>query len=720
MSELERRRRFLKLSLLTAAAVPTACYREAVDAGALSEAESARYFPQSVASGDPRPDSVVLWTRLQDPDHPEADAEVELRVARDSGMKDVLELSADALALAAKAEDDHCVTVRLGGLEPGTTYYYRFSYFTQNGTARTKVGRTRTAPADDAEGSVKLAVMCCQDYGGKYFHVARHIAEQDVDFVLHLGDYVYETVGDPTFQSSGGEREVVLSAPDEALELSRGDRTYLAAQSLSNYRDLYKRYRSDPDLQALHERHPIIAIWDDHEFSDDSHGDVATYSSGRRDEASPDRRRAADRAWTEYMPIDWVTMPVKRYDEKADFPGNLTVYRSFTFGPHLELVVTDLRRFRPDHLIPEDAAPGAVYLTEPELEELGGSVPDDAVPYVDLDNLGAYADALRAGAETLDIDPDTLQGSFSAVWINAALQQLGAELDPIDVEAGDLPRGYAYHCLLKSSSYSRVGSRYVVAVAPFEALAKKRWQETDGASERLMGDEQRQWFLDTITRSNRTFKLWGSEIALQSRHIDLAGIEQAPPELRQKISISAEDWDGFPNERRALLTELSAVPNVVVLSGDLHCFFAGTPFVDGDETKRVVELTTGSASSTTWLDSIQGSLTEDGSIPMDVAALVKNIGALLSDPLHRPNPHLAYQELSRNGYSLIEVGEEQLDMTLYSIASDDIATAPEKLSKELDRLFRVERFRTRAGSAELEREIDGEYRTWSRQELAFR
>ncbi len=720
MTELERRRRFLKLSMLTVAALPSACYREGTPPGALSEAESARYFPQSVASGDPRPESVVLWVRLEDSERPDEDAALALRIALDPEMNDQLSLAADALALAVKAEDDHCLTVRVGGLEPGTTYYYQFSYFTEAGIARSRVGRTRTAPSADADVTAKFAVVCCQDYGGKYFHVARHVAEQDVDFVLHLGDYIYETVGDPTFQSSTRARQVVLSAPEQALELGRGERTFLAAQSLSNYRDLYKRYRSDPDLQALHERHPIIAIWDDHEFSDDCHGDVSTYLDGRKNEASPARRAAADRAWTEYMPVDWVTAPVQRYDEKADFPDNLTVYRSFGFGRHLELVLTDLRRFRPDHLVPEDAPPGVVYLTEPELKELLGSVPEDAVPYVALDELadGAYAEALRDGADLLDVDPDTLTGDHSALWINLALEQLESELEPIELEG--LPRGYAYHCLLKSSSFTRVGARYVVAVEPFEALAKKRWRETDGASERLMGDEQRAWFLDTIAKSKRTFKVWGSEITLLSRHIDLTGILQAPPELRRRISISAEDWDGFPNERRALLAELSAAGNVVVLSGDVHCFFAGTPFVEGDEEQRVVELTTGSLSSTTWLDGIQGSLTEDGSVPMDVGALVQNIGALLRDPLHRPNPHLAYQDLSRNGCSVVEVGEEQVDLTLYALDSAVVATPPAELSKQLSKLFAVERFRTRAGSAELEREVDGEYRTWSRKELAFK
>ena len=724
MSQLRRRRDVLKLSALAVAAVPTACYRAAVDPSPLSDAESARYFPQSIASGDPRPDSIVLWVRLEDAERPGQDTELGLAMALDEEFKKPLQLSSDAQSMLTAADGDHCLLVRVGGLDPNTTYYYRFSYKTLDGVATSRIGRTRTAPAETSEVPAKFAVMCCQDYGGKYFHVARHIAEQDVDFVLHLGDYVYESAGNPAFQAPTDERQVSFSAPEEALELGTGDSTYLAAQSLSNYRDLYKLYRSDPDLQALHERHPIIAIWDDHEFADDSHGDVATYLDGRSDESSPERRAAADQAWFEYMPIDYNTAPASKLDKKGEFPDNFAIYRSFVFGQHLELILTDLRRFRPDHLVPEDAAPGAVFLSASEVAEAFEEPPADLVPYVDLDD-DAYADylaALRDNAAALDVTVASLSGNFSAVWINMALESLADDSLPaaIDLEDASLERGYAYHCIGKSQQFTRIGARYVVAVGPFEALAKKLWDESKGKSEQLMGATQRAWFLKTVQESKRTFKLWGSEIALQSRHIDLSNIAAAPDALRTKLSISAEDWDGFPNERRALLKELADAGNVVILSGDLHSFFAGTPYVaDGDEATRVVELTTGSATSTTWLDSIQESLSQDSSLPMNVQVLVAAVPTLLKDNMLRPNPHLAFQELESNGYSVVEVGPRDVVMTVQTIASKHVATAPEKLKGELDDLFTSTRFRTRSGSAELEQEIDGEFLTWSLKDMAF-
>jgi alkaline phosphatase D len=724
MSQLRTRRDILKLSALAVAAVPTGCYRSAVDPLPLSDADSAPYFPQSVVSGDPRPDSIVLWVRVEDAARPEADAELALTMALDAEFTQVLELSADSQSMFTAASADHCLAARVGGLEPGTTYYYRFSYRTLDGIAQSRVGRTRTAPAEDSKAPVKFAVLCCQDYAGKYFHVARHIAAQEVDFVLHLGDYVYETAGNPAFQAPTAERRVVFSAPDEALELGEDEGSFLAAQSLSNYRDLYKLYRSDPDLQALHERHPIIAIWDDHEFSDDCHGDVSTYRDGRVDEASPARRAAADQAWFEFMPVDYNTTPARKLDKSGEFPDNFGIYRAFVFGQHLELILTDLRRFRPDHLVPEDAAPGAVFLTASEVAASFETAPTDLVPYVDLD-ADVYADylaALRENADALDIAADSLSGNFSAVWINTALASLGAAdvPTPIDVEDTSLERGYAFHCLLKSQQFSRVGARYAVAIGPYEALANKKWQASKGQSERLMGTAQREWFLKTLHDSTRTFKIWGSELAFQPRHIDLTEITAAPAELRTKIGISAEDWDGCPNERRALLKELAAAGNALILSGDLHSFFAGTPYVDGDEETRVVELTTGSATSATWLDSIQQSLLTNSTLPMDVQVLVALVPTLLRNTDLRPNPHLAYQNLETNGYSLIEVGANDVLMTVQSIPTKYVATAPQRLKQELDDLFTSTHFRTRNGRAELEQEINGEYLTWSRKEMAFK
>ncbi|HEY3664609.1 MAG TPA: alkaline phosphatase D family protein, partial [Polyangiaceae bacterium] len=589
----------------------------------------------------------MLWTRVVDADQPDSDLTVTLDVAKDEGFSQRVALDgAPSGTLQALAAFDHCVKTRFEGLDPGTTYYYRFRYSKAGANTNSRIGRTKTAPADDADVSVRFAVVSCQDYAAKYFHCYRHLAGLEVDVVVHLGDYIYETTADPSFQVSSPDRAVVFGKPEEALKLGSGDSAYQAAQSLDNYRDLYRLYRADPDLQAVHERFPIIAIQDDHEFSDDCHADVATYTDGRTDETETPRRLAADQAWFEYMPVDLLQAPTSDWDAKQPFPDELKYYRSFVFGRNLELVMTDLRRYRPDHLVPEDAFPGAVFLKQADLTQVLGNLPADAVPYVAIDDYqgGAYQKALADGADQLNIRASSVTGEISVPFINASLMTLGSGAPaPIPLDTADLEQGYAYHQLFKSDEFSRIGSRYVLALGPFNALAKAAFQASKGASEQLMGAEQRAWFLDTMKASTRTFKVWGSEVCLMPRHIDLSANTLAPAALRTKITISAEDWDGFPNEREALLSELAKLGNVVLVSGDLHCFFAGTPYASEDPTQRVVEFVTGSLTSTTWQSGLTSLVANDSSLPPAAKLLAASVGSLLTDPKAKPNPHLAFQ-----------------------------------------------------------------------------
>jgi alkaline phosphatase D len=698
------RRRFLELTLVSAGAVfgPVACGSDDSSARSLDQALT---FPQSVASGDPRPTSVVLWTRVVDADQPDSDLSLTLDVATDEAFTQRVTLDGTPSgSLLAQAAFDHCVKTRVEGLNPATTYYYRFRYSKNGVSTNSRVGRTKTAPADDADVSVRFAVVSCQDYAAKYYHAYRHLAGLEVDVIVHLGDYIYETTADPSFQVANAARQVTFGKPDEALTLGSGSSQYQAAQSLDNYRDLYRLYRSDADLQAVHERFPMIAVQDDHEFSDDCHADVATYTDGRSDETETPRRLAADQAWFEYMPVDLSDPPTSDWDAKQPFPDELRYYRSFVFGQNLELVLTDLRRYRPDHLVPEDAFPGAVFLNQADLTKVLGSLPADAVPYVAIDDYagGAYKKALAKGASTLNIQDTSVTGNISVPFINDSLTTLGlTKPAPIPQGSADLELGYAYHQLLKTEEFSKIGSRYVLALGPFNALAKAAFQASSGASEQLMGATQRAWFLDTMKASTRTFKVWGNEICMMPRHIDLSANKLAPEALRIKITISAEDWDGFPNEREALLSELAALDNVVIVSGDLHCFFAGTPFASDDPTKRVVEFVTGSLTSTTWQSGLNLMVANDSSLPPATRLLAASVGTLLVDPKARPNPHLAFQNLAENGYGVCEVDSQKLAVSLFSLSADAVATAPEALTMAVNDLFTEQRFEVDAGAADL-------------------
>ena len=694
------RRRFLSLAAVTASSLcaPLGC---GSDDGSSSEASST-FFPQSVASGDPRETSVVLWTRVVDPARPDDDLSVELELSKDESFGRVIALNgASTTKLSATAASDHCVRVRVDSLEAGTTYYYRFRYEGSSGDVMSRTGRTRTAPAADADVPVNFGVVCCQSYGGRYFHVLRHLASYELDFVLHLGDYIYETgraVAD-------GPRAVVFRTPEDALELGGGE---LAARSLENYRDLYKLYRSDPDLQAVHERFPMLVIPDDHEFSDDSHGATGAYFDERVDETDVARRMASDRAWFEYMPVDYTEGTASEWDASEAFPSDLRIYRSFAFGRHLELVLTDERRYRPDHLVPESALPGAVFglsaeLPDVPLEELVPCVNVDAAPF------DVYGAELIAHAEQLGLDAAQIRGYLSAPWLNAELAAAGSTLAPIDLAEPTLERGYAYHQILKSAQYTRLGSRYVLAEKPFYELARLSILRQPDA-QNVFGPEQRRWFLDTLKKSTRTFKVWGSEVAFLSRKLDLTGLSALPPEMQTRIVISGDDWDGFPDERKALFDELVALENVVILSGDLHCFFAGTPFDPAAPERRLVEILTGSVSSTAWIDAITEALKADPSVPPSVANVASAVGPLLQDPMKKPNPHLAFQELSSHGCSVISVNGDELAAELLLMTSEDVKSP--SLSGALAKHFRSEKLRVKAGTRTLERAFTDGFYSW--------
>jgi len=716
MARLERRAFLRALAVVAGPPILTACGDG--ESTASPEPDGARYFPQSVASGDPRPDSVVLWTRVVDPSRAGEDLVVTLVVATDAELKHAVSLAGGpSLDIVAAADNDGCIKIRVDGLTPATSYYYRFTLEAGGERVSSRTGRTRTAPDEHDRVPLSFAVVSCQDYGGKYFHAYRHLLEQnpELDFVLHLGDYVYETTADPAFQSSSPERTVTFGAPDEALAL--GDGSYLAARSLGNYRDLYRTYRSDPDIQRVHERFPFVVIPDDHEFSNDCHGATATYTNGREDELDTDRRKAADRAWFEFMPVDYATTPPRNeaypLTDDAPFPDDFRIYRSFVFGTLLELVLTDLRRYRPDHVVPEDAFPGAVFMDEASAKKTLGSVPDDAVAYVSIDDpeLAELAQTLADAAEAQGFERAGITGELSVPWINQVLAAAGED-SPLDPDDETLPRGYAVHQLLKTAEFSAQGSRYLVAEAPFRALAAEAFARTKGASERLMGEEQRAWFLDAMLSSTRTWKVWGNEYGFMQKVIDLGPITIAPEELRTRIVLNTDDWDGAPNEREALLETLGQVDNVVVVTGDLHSFFAGAPYPADHPDRAIIELIAGSVTSTTLQDGIQAALASDPSLPPEAALIAGFVGQLLTDDDTRPNPHIGWLELAKNGYATVRVDIDVLSMTAHTIDPKLVATPPKELGRPLDDLFESVEFRVPTGSRALEQKIRGVWKRW--------
>jgi len=298
-----------------------------------------RQFPQGVASGDPKERSIVFWTRCIRADGRSKSIPLTLLVAVDAKCERLVA----RVDLIAQDEYDYTVRVKVTQLQPGRTYFYRFVA----GRDASPIGRTKTAPARNvAITQVKFGWFNCQDWSVNHWGAMSLMAQEDYDFLVHVGDYIYETVG-ASFQTGKAEpAHGPINLPEGAV---LADGTKYAA-TLADYRALYRTYRSDARLQTLHARFPIVATWDDHEFSDDCWQDHQTYTNENRQQTA--RRRAANQAWVEYMPVDFGDVS---FDSASAAYDNLRIYRDFRFGDLVHLVMTDERLYRDDHVVPEAA-----------------------------------------------------------------------------------------------------------------------------------------------------------------------------------------------------------------------------------------------------------------------------------------------------------------------------------------------------------------------------
>ncbi|MCG8669118.1 MAG: alkaline phosphatase D family protein [Pseudomonadales bacterium] len=312
--------------------------------------DSERVFSLSVASGDPSPTGVVLWTRV-DPDSLVTGESLYVEVSEDAEFRNVI------MELAVAPEElnehrDYTVSLDLdGNLLAGTTYYYRFIY--TNTASRT--GRCKTAPAYGTNlASLKMAVVTCQDYTNGYYGALNAIASDDsLDYVIHLGDFIYETAGDERFQS--------LPFDDRRIELPSIE--FPVAMDLEDYRKLYRTYRQDPFLQRAMEQHTWIITRDDHETGNDAYWDYDKETLGLPDHPfTLDTQFEANRlellnqlmldsqqAWLEYVPAR-----VEFDMDSMDPHQRLKYYRHVQLGDLVDLFMLDGRTYRTPHPCGED------------------------------------------------------------------------------------------------------------------------------------------------------------------------------------------------------------------------------------------------------------------------------------------------------------------------------------------------------------------------------
>lgn len=557
------RREFLKLFAATAG-----CF--AISASPLpfasrlnrAHAEPGRYhFPQGLASGDPQPNAVILWTRVEplaggtDGPAPSARDSIDLfvQVSEDESFSRLVV----ERALRASPEADHTVRVLVDGLRPDTIYFYRFF---AGSDSLPFIGRTRTAPPRDAKRPVRFAFLCCQNYEQGYYGAYRRLVNDDIvarpedriEFVLHLGDFIYEHTGDVPEDETPAR--LVGPLPDGSTPWEpdgthpwwqRGGQIPL---TLADYRHLYKTYLTDPDLQAARARFPFIHTWDDHEFTNDAWQAHDTYFGDGA--PAQTRKLAANQAWFEFVPAllsdapglggikseaaDFKPArvsdtPMGDPDENYLFQGtdnlkairSLTIYRAFSWGSMLDLIITDLRSYRSPPVMTE------------EIKALTKGAPVPPVRIVKLLDQG------RTAAD------------------------------------GAPPEKLVY------------GDR---------EIANPRRAAPHGTH---MGGPQKAWFKAAMKASKARWRIWANSVPALAMRLDFSSLPFAGLEDGY---VGTDGWQGYPGELRELMDFLKSekIGNVVSCSGDYHAHIAGRLPVDPDADARsyaAIEFVTAGISS---------------------------------------------------------------------------------------------------------------------------
>jgi len=334
---------------------------------------SGALFSLGVASGDPDAHSVVLWTRLA----PEPldggglgsrSVPVRWEVATDPGMAHILR---DGRALA-RAEDGHVVRIVVSGLPSDRWFYYRFHALGET----SRIGRTRTFPgAFAAVEQMRCAVVSCQNFVQGFYPAYGDLAQQDVDFVVHTGDYIYESgaTGTPL-------------APD---------RNHIGGEifTVADYRNRYALYRLDANLQEAHARFPFLVTWDDHEVDNNYAGTIAEEGAPFVGADFVQRRRNAYQVYSEMMPL----RPENRLNGKK-----MRLYRKVAFGRLADIFLLDTRQFRSD---------------QPAEDSFGSTDPDSANPLLE----DAF-DEVLFDAQGIENPAATLLGLPQEVWLWAGLK----------------------------------------------------------------------------------------------------------------------------------------------------------------------------------------------------------------------------------------------------------------------------------------------------------
>lgn len=605
-------------------------------------------FPQGVASGDPHPDSVLLWTR-RPPVAQSGAAALRAEIATDAGFTRVISTARATIS----ADADWTCRVLAAGLRPSTTYWYRF--VDEHGFA-SRVGRTITAPAADDERPVRFAFVSCQNvqlggqqaYRRMIWEDVHAPASEQLEFVMHLGDFYYELVWYPEDLKTMYARRI-----RDIVRYAHGEKhaDFHVPTTVDGYRALFIAYLADPDIQDARARWPFVCMWDNHEFS--WKGWQSQEDFGRGVVPAQTRKAAAAQAWYEYQPArggrvgaagggvmktftppQVADRPLERFDDHGlglD-PGNLaaihalTLYRNFRWGRHVELILTDNRSFR---------------------------------------------------AEPITNRPEMAR--FARTGFPLFLPQ-----DIIEVlDAGRAANG-----------------GHPPATIPFGGVEVPN-PRADGTPNSMLGDAQKAWFLDRLAQSDAPWKLWGNSVVMMDWRSDCANV---PAETGAHWpttgygQLGDDDWTGFRTERAEILDIIRAhgVTGVVSLAGDRHSFQAGVlsrSLPPHEYVPVAAEFVTGSISAPGIYEAVEYAVPRDHPLrPLYVyedpnhtnrpainvtlmhgvrssMALQRTHDAKAALAARNPDvaPHLAFMDAGGHGYVTVRATAEALEVEFVAI-----------------------------------------------------
>jgi alkaline phosphatase D len=484
--------------------------------------ETRNLYPEGVASGDPDSNSVILWTRRPFDDGQRHS--LTLEVAEDESFRRVV---AQAPAPVSSASD-WTTRVLAGGLKPSHVYWYRFTDAQGNGS---RVGRTITAPKVDDPRTINFAFVSCQDvnegtlnaYRRMIFEDERARPEDQLGFIHHLGDFIYEIVEYPEEVKTRYDRTIY-----EVARIPDGGKAgnFHFPLTVDGYRAVYKGYLRDPDLQDARARWPFVAIWDNHEFSWQGRQSIQKAGKERPGQSI---KVAANQAWWEYLPsrckksggASWEQfeapavkdVKIEKWDENGlgDEPNNLIAinsligYRTFRYGKHLDLIITDQHSYR-----------SADPFTDPSLNKLGGD-------------------------EFIDMSPEELMKVLDG--------------------------GRAYG-----------GGNPPEEVSFNEARVPN--PQRNAPPQTMLGATQKAWFKDQLRKSTATWKIWGNSIGGPDHRGDPQNLPAGMTKEKWPGGYATAyngDWSTAYHERAEIfnLVRDAKITGFAIVAGDRHSFWAG-------------------------------------------------------------------------------------------------------------------------------------------------